>query len=105
MTPEQPSHVVGSRFGSYRIVSRLGAGGMGVVYRAYDEKLQRDVAIKVLAATGGADEVEAGARLLREARAAAALNHPHIARSMKSASTRARRSSRWNSSRASRSIG
>ena len=67
----------GRRLGSYRIISLLGAGGMGEVYRAYDEKLQRDVAIKVLPAADVHDPV-AGARLVREARAAAALNHPNI---------------------------
>ena len=67
----------GRHLGSYRIVSLLGAGGMGEVYRAFDEKLQREVAVKVLPASGAHDPV-AGARLLREARAAAALNHPNI---------------------------
>jgi serine/threonine protein kinase/tetratricopeptide (TPR) repeat protein len=67
----------GRHFGSYRIVARLGAGGMGEVYRAHDEKLQRDVAIKVLPAAS-VDDPLAAARLLREARAAGALNHPNI---------------------------
>ncbi|HEY8226333.1 MAG TPA: protein kinase [Pyrinomonadaceae bacterium] len=60
----------------YRLNSELGRGGMGVVYRATDLELQRDVAIKVLSAT--ATTSDARARLIREARAAAALNHPHI---------------------------
>src|SRR5205823_2138756 len=55
----------------------MGAGGMGEVYRAHDEKLGRDVAIKVLPADQLGDAVARG-RLLREARSAAALNHPHI---------------------------
>ena len=67
----------GRHLGLYRIVSLLGAGGMGEVYRAYDEKLQRDVAIKVLPSADVNDQI-AGARLVREARAAAALNHPNI---------------------------
>jgi serine/threonine protein kinase len=67
----------GRHLGSYRIASLLGAGGMGEVYRAFDERLQRDVALKVLPAANAQDEA-ARARLLREARAAAALNHPHI---------------------------
>lgn len=65
----------GTRLGSYELQARLGAGGMGDVWRAYDTKLQRTVAIKVL--TGGAADDAAG-RVLREARAASALNHPHI---------------------------
>jgi serine/threonine protein kinase len=65
----------GTRLGPYQIVAALGSGGMGDVYRAYDTKLRRTVAIKVLA--GGADEASR-ARLLREARAASSLNHPNI---------------------------
>ena len=71
------SRAEGRRVGPYRIVSLVGAGGMGEVFRAYDEKLQREVAIKMLPAAAAGD-ASAGARLLREARAAAALNHPHI---------------------------
>jgi len=67
----------GRHLGSYRIVSLLGVGGMGEVYRAFDERLQRDVAIKVLPASDAHDPAAAG-RLIREARAAAALNHPNI---------------------------
>jgi TolB-like protein/tetratricopeptide (TPR) repeat protein len=67
----------GTRLGHYRILERIGAGGMGEVYRAHDEQLDRDVAIKVLPAASAGDAV-ARARLLREARAAAALKHPSI---------------------------
>src|SRR5579872_2027977 len=65
----------GDRLGPYEIVSALGAGGMGEVYRAHDTRLRRDIAIKVLpgAIGGGAWE-----RFEREARAASSLNHPHI---------------------------
>ncbi|HUE77059.1 MAG TPA: protein kinase [Longimicrobiales bacterium] len=68
--------MTGQTIGQYRIGELLGAGGMGEVYRARDERLHRDVAIKVL--SGGAGDAAARSRLLREARAAAALNHPHI---------------------------
>ena len=61
--------------GHYRIVSKLGEGGMGVVYRAHDQVLQRDVALKFLAETLGR---EARQFLLREARAVSALSHPNI---------------------------
>jgi eukaryotic-like serine/threonine-protein kinase len=64
----------GSRLGAYEILSVIGGGGMGEVYRAHDTKLHRVVALKVL--SGGLDD--AGRRLLQEARAASALNHPHI---------------------------
>ncbi len=69
--------MVGSTLGFYRLLNKLGAGGMGEVYRAHDERLQRDVAIKVLPPATFQDET-ARTRLLREARAAAALNHPSI---------------------------
>ena len=67
----------GVRLGPYEILSALGAGGMGEVYRARDLKLGRDVAIKVLPAAFLADP-ERLARFEREARMLAALNHPHI---------------------------
>src|SRR5262245_52625327 len=67
----------GTRLGHYEIVSSLGAGGMGEVYRASDTKLGRDVALKVLPADL-ADDADRLARFQREARAVAALNHPHI---------------------------
>jgi eukaryotic-like serine/threonine-protein kinase len=68
---------VGTRLGPYEILSPIGAGGMGEVYRARDTRLGRDVAVKVLPANAGADP-EALARFEREARAVAGLNHPNI---------------------------
>jgi len=67
----------GVRLGPYEVVSAIGAGGMGVVYRARDTRLGRDVAIKVLGGDVAADP-DLRARFRREARAVAALNHPNI---------------------------
>src|SRR6266699_45663 len=67
----------GTRLGPYEILSALGAGGMGEVYRARDTKLDRDVAIKVLPELFVSDP-ERVARFQREAKTLAALNHPHI---------------------------
>ena len=69
--------MVGRTIAHYRVTAKIGAGGMGEVYRARDEQLQRDVALKVLPAATLADET-ARARLLHEAHTASALNHPHI---------------------------
>ncbi len=66
----------GRVLGRYRIDSELGTGGMGSVFRAYDVLLRRDVALKVLTADRTRAPTESRARLLREARAAAALRHP-----------------------------
>jgi serine/threonine-protein kinase len=66
------------RVAHFRIVARLGQGGMGVVYRAEDEKLHRVIALKVLVPREG-NEDEQRKRFLREARAAARLTHPNIA--------------------------
>jgi serine/threonine protein kinase len=68
----------GSRVGPYLIVSAIGAGGMGEVYRARDSRLNRDVALKVLPDVFAAD-ADRLARFTREAQALAALNHPNIA--------------------------
>jgi eukaryotic-like serine/threonine-protein kinase len=68
----------GTRLGSYEVTSALGAGGMGEVYRARDNRLGRDVAIKVLPQAFATD-AERLARFVREARTLASLNHPNIA--------------------------
>ena len=72
------STLTGTRLGPYDIISALGAGGMGEVYRARDSRLDRDVAIKILpsAFAGDGDRL---VRFEREARTLASLNHPHIA--------------------------
>jgi serine/threonine protein kinase/tetratricopeptide (TPR) repeat protein len=69
--------MIGQTLGHYRIVSKIGAGGMGVVYRAHDEQLDRDVALKVLPAGTLADEA-ARKQFRKEALALAKLNHPNI---------------------------
>lgn len=74
----------GTRLGPYEIVSLLGAGGMGEVYRARDARLQREVAIKVLPA-GFADDATRRARFERETQAVAALSHSKAIEIMKHA--------------------
>ena len=69
--------LIGKRLGSYQIVSLVGAGGMGEVYRARDTRLDRTVAIKVLPERL-AERAELRERFEREARTIASLNHPHI---------------------------
>ena len=69
--------LTGRRFGTYQVLDRLGAGGMGEVYRARDTRLGRDVAIKIVARRFTSDP-ERLARFEREARTLAALNHPNI---------------------------
>src|SRR5215208_5553214 len=72
------SLVPGARIGCYEIIEAIGVGGMGEVYRAHDTELKRDVAIKVLP-DAVARDAERLARLQREARVLASLNHPNIA--------------------------
>ena len=67
----------GTRLGQYEIVSRLGAGGMGEVYRARDTRLGRDVAVKALSGEMSQDPTRLS-RFETEARSASALNHPNI---------------------------
>src|SRR5512140_3467477 len=71
------SLTAGSRLGPYEIVSPLGAGGMGEVYRAKDTRLGRELALKVMPPHLAGDG-EARLRFQREARAISALSHPHI---------------------------
>ena len=68
----------GSRLGPYEILSAIGAGGMGEVYRARDTKLGRDVAFKVLPEAFARD-ADRMARFQREAKVLASLDHPNIA--------------------------
>jgi len=67
----------GDHLGPYQIIGPLGAGGMGEVYRARDTRLERSVAIKILAAKFSADPIRKQ-RFEREAKAISSLNHPHI---------------------------
>ncbi len=75
MVPETP--IVGQVLGHYRVLQQIGAGGMGLVFRASDQQLERDVAIKVLPPGMLADEA-ARRRFRHEALALAKLNHPNI---------------------------
>ena len=74
----KPALISGRTLGHYRVLQQIAAGGMGVVYRAHDQRLERDVAIKVLPAGILADEA-ARKRLRKEALAISGLNHPNIA--------------------------
>ena len=78
LAKDQVDSLVGQQLSSYKILSLLGAGGMGEVYRAQDMKLEREVAIKVLPALLSHDP-ERLARFEREAKLLASLNHPNIA--------------------------
>ena len=69
--------MIGQTLGHCRVVAKIGEGGMGVVYRAYDERLHRDVALKVVNKDVRLDP-SSGENLLREARASSALTHPNI---------------------------
>src|SRR4026207_791651 len=76
--PSRPAQSpIGRQFGVYHVLSLLGVGGMGEVYRAHDSRLGRDVAIKILPRAVTSDPSRL-ARFEREARMLAALNHPNI---------------------------
>ena len=70
--------MIGTTFGHYRIIRKIGAGGRGDVYLARDERLDRDVALKFLPMDAATDEIHQ-ARIRSEARAASALEHPNVA--------------------------
>ena len=76
--PLEPVVAGGDTIGRYIVLRRLGAGGMGVVYAAYDPQLDRKVALKLLRTGMGLGEGEARARLVREAQAIAQLSHPNV---------------------------
>ncbi len=77
MVEDAGPSLIGRQLGTYEVLSLLGAGGMGEVYRARDTKLNRDVALKILPNAFALD-ADRLARFRREAQAVAALNHPHI---------------------------
>ena len=70
--------MIGRTISHYRILETIGTGGMGVVYRAYDERLGREVAVKVLD-TRKLVDAAAGKRFQKEARMLSRMNHPNIA--------------------------
>ncbi|MEM6995694.1 MAG: serine/threonine-protein kinase [Myxococcota bacterium] len=76
--PDAPGLAAGRVYGRYTIVETLGVGGMGIVYRASDPALERDVALKVLGRRGRGDRWQDRSRLLREAKALARLSHPNV---------------------------
>jgi eukaryotic-like serine/threonine-protein kinase len=79
LAQEDPLLAVDSMVGPYRVVSLIARGGMGDVYRATDERLRRDVAVKVLAQTKTGDPQRVD-RFMQEARVTASLDHPHVIR-------------------------
>ena len=95
--------MIGETLDRYRIESKLGEGGIGVVYKARDTVLDRLVAVKVLPPDKVADPVRKD-RFVHEARAASALNHPNIVTIYDIRSHNGRTSSRWSTLRAGPSM-
>ena len=93
--------MVGETISHYKVTAEVGRGGMGVVYKAEDTSLERPVALKFLA-PHLVEDTEIRKRFEREAKAAAALNHPNVCTVHEIAEANARPSSPWPSSKASR---
>jgi formylglycine-generating enzyme required for sulfatase activity len=75
----EPDLAIGAHVGRYVILERVGSGAMGVVYGAYDPQLDRKIALKILSGVGAGAAPLARARMMREAKAMARLQHPHVA--------------------------